>query len=380
MKRRIFSLFCVVAFCLTLLPTTVFAGDTPPTTLTILGQSVIDGNNPTYWTADASGTLTEGTEDSYNIMYDGNGTLTLKDVTITYSTNEDKQLNGIYANGDLTIVLEGKNSISLTQQNTSQNCHGIYLTSGDLTIEEKDQDGKLTLSNAQSTFLQYARNIVTDNGSLKLESGTFDFTVSGTEIGQNLYVSRNLHIGEATVDIKNNIDSGFGIYYRDTMTVSEEATVTITGGEFAINAGQPWFCVGAKRYSMKNYSDIESLKIQGGTATDTTNSSSPKELTNQNVDALYVNGEDILSAPDYTVQCGEGTATYDITKNTLTLDGVTIDSLKPTGSGVVQVNDSYYNNSGKEINVVQDNISVTVGTAVEASDDKGYTWTNENGI
>lgn len=119
MKRRILSIFCVLALCLTLLPTTVFAVDTPLTTLTILGQSVIDGDNPTnstYWKVNDDGTSIEaGSNNDYTIEYDGNGTLTLKGVTITYSTNEDKQLNGIYADGDLTIVLEGNNTFNMTQ-------------------------------------------------------------------------------------------------------------------------------------------------------------------------------------------------------------------------------------------------------------------------
>lgn len=42
------------------------------------------------------------------------------------------------------------------------------------------------------------------------------------------------------------------------------------------------------------------------------------------VEQLWVNGENILEATDYTVQCGDGTAKYDATTNTLTLDNATI--------------------------------------------------------
>ena len=39
---------------------------------------------------------------------------------------------------------------------------------------------------------------------------------------------------------------------------------------------------------------------------------------------LWVNGENVLAAENHTVQCGDGTAKYDATTNTLTLDNATI--------------------------------------------------------
>ena len=56
------------------------------------------------------------------------------------------------------------------------------------------------------------------------------------------------------------------------------------------------------------------------------------------VDSLYVNGENILEARDYTVQCGSGEASYDATTNTLTLDNATITNAKPaTESSEIRV-------------------------------------------
>ena len=48
------------------------------------------------------------------------------------------------------------------------------------------------------------------------------------------------------------------------------------------------------------------------------------------VDSLYVNGENILEARDYTVQCGSGEASSDAATNTLTLTNATITNAKPT--------------------------------------------------
>ena len=52
-----------------------------PTTLTVGGTDVLNGG---YWTTNADGTLTPdgASADNYNVYYDGNGTLTLKDATI----------------------------------------------------------------------------------------------------------------------------------------------------------------------------------------------------------------------------------------------------------------------------------------------------------
>lgn len=56
------------------------------------------------------------------------------------------------------------------------------------------------------------------------------------------------------------------------------------------------------------------------------------------VDSLYVNGENILEATDYTVQCGSGEASYDAATNTLTLNNATITNAKPaTESSEIRV-------------------------------------------
>ena len=43
-----------------------------------------------------------------------------------------------------------------------------------------------------------------------------------------------------------------------------------------------------------------------------------------NSTGIKVNGVDILNAPNYTVECGEGTAVYDPSDNVLTLENATI--------------------------------------------------------
>ena len=85
-----------------------------PTTLTVGGTDVLNGG---YWTTNADGTLTPdgASADNYNVYYDGNGTLTLKDATINGTDIIGHVGAGIYAEGDLTIVLEGTSTVTGVQ-------------------------------------------------------------------------------------------------------------------------------------------------------------------------------------------------------------------------------------------------------------------------
>lgn len=59
---------------------------------------------------------------------------------------------------------------------------------------------------------------------------------------------------------------------------------------------------------------------------------------------LLVNGVDILTAPEYTVQCGDGTAVWDPDANTLTLTNATInmDDSRPTSTHTAIENPNSY--------------------------------------
>ena len=85
MKKRIISILCALALVVAMLPP-VTASAAAPTTLTVGGTDVLSGG---YWTTNADGTLT------------------LKDATITGTDTIGHVGTGIYAEGDLTIVLEG---------------------------------------------------------------------------------------------------------------------------------------------------------------------------------------------------------------------------------------------------------------------------------
>ena len=113
MKRRILSILCVLALCLGLLPP-VTASAAAPSTLTVGGTDVQSGG---YWKTNTDGTLTAdmASADNYNVYYDGDGTLTLKDATINGTNTIGHVGAGIFASGDLTIVLEGSSTVKGVQ-------------------------------------------------------------------------------------------------------------------------------------------------------------------------------------------------------------------------------------------------------------------------
>ncbi len=222
--RKIFTLFIL----LLLLPVTAVAGN--PTTLTVGGTNVLSGG---YWTTDAeSGTLTPdgASADNYNVHYDGNGTLTLKDATINGTDITGHVGAGIYAEGDLTIVLEGSSTVTGVQDPNGES--QSIRVSGNLTIQG---GGSLTAQGAEtSSGSSYGIFVV---GSFTQQSGSV--TASGGT-SQN-YSSTGLHVSDGTVTVQggtltatcgntssNNYGS-YGIYARGSVTVND-ATVTATSG------------------------------------------------------------------------------------------------------------------------------------------------------
>lgn len=117
-----------------------------PTTLTVGGTDVLNGG---YWTTDAeSGTLTPdgASADNYNVYYDGNGTLTLKDATINGTNTIGHVGAGIFASGDLTIVLEGSSTVKGVQDPNGES--QSIRVQGNLTIQG---GGSLTARGAETS-------------------------------------------------------------------------------------------------------------------------------------------------------------------------------------------------------------------------------------
>lgn len=251
MKKRILSLFCALALCLELLPATAWAA--APTTLTVGGTNVLDGGG--CWKTNADGTLTtEGASESdYNVKYDSaTGILTLKDATINGTDTTGHVGAGIFASGDLTIVLEGSSTVTGVQDPNGES--QSIRVEGNLTIQG---GGSLTAQGADtSNGSSYGIFVI---GSFTQQGGSVTAT-GGTS--QN-YSSRGLYVSGSTVTVQggtltatsgntssNNYGS-YGIYARGSVTVND-ATVTATGG------------TGKKSYGLYIYSSPPSVTLSGG--------------------------------------------------------------------------------------------------------------------
>ena len=225
-KPRIFGLFLFLLGCL-LATGHALAGN--PTTLTVGGTDVLNGG---YWTTNADGTLTPdgASADNYNVYYDGNGTLTLKDATINGTDIIGHVGAGIYAEGDLTIVLEGTSTVTGVQDPNGES--QSIRVSGNLTIQG---DGSLTAQGAgTSSGSSYGVFVI---GSFTQQSGSV--TAIGGDVSGN-YTSTGLYVYGGTVTAQDGTltatggdtsGSSYGISMSSSSSVTVgSATVTVTGG------------------------------------------------------------------------------------------------------------------------------------------------------
>lgn len=198
-----------------------------PTTLTVGGTNALNGG---YWTTNADGTLTEASADNYNVYYDGNGTLTLKGATINGTNTTGHVGAGIYAEGDLTIVLEGSSTVTGVQDPNGDS--QSIRVSGNLTIQG---GGSLNAQGAgTSEGGSYGIFVI---GSFTQQGGSV--TAIGGNINGN-YTSTGLYVYGGTVTAQDGTltatggdtsGSSYGISMSSSSSVTVgSATVTVTGG------------------------------------------------------------------------------------------------------------------------------------------------------
>lgn len=277
MRKRILSLLIVLSLCLGLLPVTALAaGEDAPGTLWV-GRTQITARG--YWKTTTEGNFETGSENDYNVYYDGNGTLTLNGATIQggTSTGSVPYGAGIYAqcsNGQsvtLTIKLIGENTITgnygiflnaeidasnygtnatltITGENNgslevSGSFYGIFVKSGtgnaSVTIENASVDAKTTQTNSgyAGVCVQSSANatgspnisLSVDGGSLTASGGTsgdgIQFVVGShgvTSATTSLSVTNN-----AIVDTRNGGISASGVSVNPNVNIGSTGS---TGG------------------------------------------------------------------------------------------------------------------------------------------------------
>lgn len=221
-----------------------------PTTLTVGGTNALNGG---YWTTNADGTLTEASADNYNVYYDGNGTLTLKGATINGTNIIGHVGAGIYAEGDLTIVLEGTSTVTGVQDPNGES--QSIRVSGNLTIQG---GGSLTAQGAETSSGSSYGIFVTESFTQQSGSVTaIGGNVSGNQTSEGLHVSRGtvtVEGGTLTATGGDTSGSSYGISASGTVTVGS-AAVTATSG------------TGNYSYGLYIDSSSPSVTISGGSLT-----------------------------------------------------------------------------------------------------------------
>lgn len=223
MKKRFLSLLCVLALCLGLLPVTALAvGE--PATLYVGNKQVISSTETTYWTTDASGTLTQSNENgTWNVKYDpSTATLTLRGASIQGGSNT---VSAPYGSGIYALSRSGQPvslTIELIGTNTITGNYGIYVDA---------QQGGTVGTNASLLI----RNS-SDNGILEVSGSFYGIYVkSGTG-------DASLNINDASVVAKTTQTySGYaGVYVQSSAdaTSSPQLSLAVNGGSLTTSASE----------------------------------------------------------------------------------------------------------------------------------------------
>ena len=225
LAKRFLSLLCILALCLSLLPTTALAaGEGAPGTLYV-GQTKITGSG--YWKTTTEGNLITGSENDYNVYYDGSGTLTLNGATIQGGTSTGPAPfgSGIYA------LCSSKQPVALTIEligtNTITGNYGIYMEA---------QQGGMLGANA---------SLLIKNGNESGESGSL--TVNGTS-SYGIYIlsgtgNASLNIENASVDAKTTQTTysgyaGVCVQSGASSKDSPKLSLAVNGGSLTTSASE----------------------------------------------------------------------------------------------------------------------------------------------
>ncbi len=246
MRKRFLSLLCVLALCLGLLPVTALAaGEDAPGTLWV-GRTQFTAKG--YWKTTTEGNFETGSENDYNVYYDGNGTLTLNGATIQggTSTGSVPYGAGIYAqcsNGQsvtLTIKLIGENTIT--------GYYGIYVNA-EISADSNGTDASLTITGENNGSLEVSGSnhgifvkSGTGNASLNIEKATVTSSTDGEyAAGVNVQSSANatgspnislsVNGGSLTASGTGNSD---GILFHVGQSQATGATTSLTITDHAI--------------------------------------------------------------------------------------------------------------------------------------------------
>ena len=199
MKKRRLSILLSIVMLFSLLPTTALAAGTYPKA----GEVCVDGNKyfgepGSYYFRNGESACSKDPKGS-NAAYDPTtGTLTLDGY-------KGGSIEAGGTNADITVILKGTNTI---------NGNLVNSRGGDITITS-DSVGTLTITNTTNTYTDALVGIKAGYGG--------SFSTGNVTIEGNAEVTVNMtHNGTQTYD------KAYGIFAKENITISENASVDIT--------------------------------------------------------------------------------------------------------------------------------------------------------
>ena len=227
--------------------------------------------------------------------------------------------SGIYVETGSLTVKDGK----VTGNSTGEGTIGIYVRDGNLTVNSGGSITGIGIGTDNGNGTESC-GILAIDGSLTVNS---DGEVTGEAAGAEScgIAVKDLTITGGKVTASSTDDNGYGLY------TGEGVTITGTSHYFSASSGTN----GTAVFGLIDVNNVEYTPIDGATQITVKNGvvvtgaeakpGDPEPGTDPEPGgALYVNGENIMSATDYTVQCDKGTAVYNPNTNTLTLTNAKI--------------------------------------------------------
>lgn len=345
MCKRLLSRILVFCMVITLLPTVALA--TNAVSIWVGGVELTYKDAPIY--AIMSGntmTTDDADQNNYNVKFevvDSVSTLTLHDFAYTGSGYEDVGLYvslyaGIYAAGDLSIVLEGANSV--TQRGGKRGYSYCIYSLGMLSISGS---GSLAANGGEANDHSYG--IYSADG-ISIIGGTV--TADGGEAiahSYGIYSDKDITVsgGAVTADGGETNSYSYGIY-------SAGGAITVSGGTVTANGGK------AGGGSCGIYSDKD-ITVSDGTVTAYSDTSSCSYGINSFGGAIIVSGGTV------TARCSAATGQNSaISANAgISITGGTVKAI----AGKANVN--YGISSPKDISITGGTVIATGGEATGAS-------------
>ena len=195
MRKRMTSLLLTLVMLLSLLPTTAFAASYAKISV----NDILLGDNYYLKSNSATGSDYSNTEPSSYVAWYKNGVLTLKGYN-----GKGIVTQGVAA-GELTVKLIGSNSIN----------------NGAL---ESDNGGDITVTSDSSGTLSISKTTSGSNPAIGIETGlSGSYKTGNVTIKGNAKVTINMtHTGT------RGYEKAYGIYAKENITISENASVDIT--------------------------------------------------------------------------------------------------------------------------------------------------------